>query len=468
VLASDIDVHRELLGDPAWLFGADDPAGLARLLDAIADPARQCELVAAQRRVLPEYTAERVAARFWAPIGERLAAAPAVLRGARPRVALLSPLPPDRSGVADYTATSCAELGRLVELHVFTGANHPPPVEGAATVRPLSALPHLSARFDRVVNVLGNSHFHLEIFHYLLRHGGACIGHDSRMLGFYGILLGMDRTAAVAAAELGRPVTRAEIDGWMADEARLEALHYGEIAAAADPVIVHSPVTARLIRERHGVRPVLLPFCIQRPWDPAALARRQEARRRLGLPDGKVVIATFGYVQKSKAPEDCIWALDVLRRWGVDAALHFVGGHESGHEYGRLVDSLGLSDNVVFLGDYVSEATYRDYLVGADLGVQLRRVYLGSISGALQDCIGAGLPTVTNASLGEMLDAPSYVRCVPDALSPLLVAEALANLLDCGLARTRPEAERLAYVAAHSFADYARGLCAALGLETAA
>ena len=54
--------------------------------------------------------------------------APAVLRGYRPRVALLSPLPPDRSGVADYTAATCVELGRLVDLHVFTETARPAPL----------------------------------------------------------------------------------------------------------------------------------------------------------------------------------------------------------------------------------------------------------------------------------------------------------------------------------------------------
>jgi hypothetical protein len=66
------------------------------------------------------------------------------------------------------------------------------------------------------------------------------------------------------------------------------------------------------------------------------------------------------------------------------------------------------------------------------------------------------------------MQAPSYVRAVPDNLSPLLIAEALADLLDAGLARTRPEAERHAYSEAHSFKVYARHLCAALDLEIAA
>ena len=46
-------------------------------------------------------------------------------------------------------------------------------------------MPALSGGFDRVVSVMGNSPLHIGIFHRLLRYGGACIAHDSRMLGFY-------------------------------------------------------------------------------------------------------------------------------------------------------------------------------------------------------------------------------------------------------------------------------------------
>lgn len=471
VLASDIAVHRELVTDPACRFDPDDPARLAALLGALAgDPAARRRIVAAQATTWPRFRAQAVAARFWRPIADALArapAAPAVRRGHKPRLALLSPLPPDRSGVADYSAATCSALGALTDLHVFTPTADPAPVHGAATVRPLSAVPSVSAGFDRVVNVMGNSDFHLRIFHQMLRHGGACIAHDSRMLGFYRILLGMDRATAVAARELGRPVTPQDVDGWMADEATLEALHFGEMADVADPMIVHSPVTARAVRERFGITPGVLPFCIYRPFEAEALRDRDAARRRLGLPDGQVVIATFGFVGPTKSPVDCIWALEMLRAWGIDASLHFVGASAGQEALDRLAADLGLTGRVRFLGDYVTDRMYRDYLIGADLGVQLRLTYFGSISGALMDCVGAGLPTVANVSLAEAMDAPDYVRRIPDRLSPVLLAEALADLLDAGLARTRPEAARRDFAEAHSFPVYARGLCGLLGLEVA-
>ena len=341
-----------------------------------------------------------------------------ILRGRRPRVALLSPLPPDRSGVADYTAATCAELGKLVDLHLFSETPRHRP-RNVASVRPLSALPSLTAGFDRVIGVVGNSHFHTKIFNILSRYGGACIAHDARMLGFYRVLLGTERALAVASKELGRPVAEAELNSWLADEGKLEALFLGEIAESAAPTIVHSPVTARMFKDRYGVPAVYLPFSIYRPWAPEELTqdRRAEARLRLGVAPGEIVIVTFGYVHVSKAPEECVWALKLLRDWGIPASLHFVGAFKevdaSVPGLRPLVADLELGEHVRLADSYVSEQTYRDYLLGADLAVQLRTYGLGGLSGALLDCAAAGLPTVTNAALAEAVGVPDYIRSDP-------------------------------------------------------
>jgi glycosyltransferase involved in cell wall biosynthesis len=221
------------------------------------------------------------------------------------------------------------------------------------------------------------------------------------------------------------------------------------------------------------VTPAYLPFSIYRPWVAEELTPvcRSAARARLGIADCEIVVATFGFVHGTKAPEECVWALEFLRGWGIPATLHFVGDlatHTGSADLRALVAALGLAERVRFFEGYVSEQTYRDYLVGADLGVQLRTYGLGGLSGGLLDCAAVGLPSVTNASLGEAVGVPDYVRCIPDAISPLLLAEALADLLDAGLAAVRPEAARQAFGEPRSFTHYAARLCRALGLETVA
>jgi len=471
-LASDMPAHAELVTDPDCRFPTHDDAVLRTKLErVVADAGWRAAILARQADVWPRFRAKVVAGRFWDAVLRRLDnRAPAVLRGHRPRVALLSPLPPDPSGVADYTAATCVEFGKLVDLHVFSETQRPTPLPHVASIRPLSALPILSAGFDRVVTVVGNSEFHARIFDLQLRYGGACIAHDARLLGFYRGILGAERSLAVASKELGRPVNEDELNAWLSDEGKLEALFLGEIAETAAPTIVHSLITARMFRERYAVTPAYLPFSMHRPWLPEDLTpeRRAAARARLGLEQGEVVIVTFGFVNRSKAPEEIVWALDVLRRWGIPASLHFVGALElDAYAPGLrpLVAELGLERQVRIPQGFVSERRYRDYLVGADLGVQLRTYGLGGLSGGLLDCATAGLPAVANESLGAAVGVPDYVRCIPDALSPLLLAEALADLLESGLAANRPEAARRVYSAQRSFDVYARGLCEVLALE---
>ncbi len=474
VFASAIPVHSELVADSSLLFPPGDPLALARLLERVLrEPSFAASVVAAQEAVWPRFRAERVAERFWQAIAARAApprlATVGIARGSRPRVALLTPLPPDRTGVADYSAASVQELGRRVELHLFTATPSPAPVPGATSICPLSALPFLSHRFDRIVGVIGNSEFHLQIFNLLLRYGGAAIAHDARMLGFYRVLLGMERARAVASAELGRSVAPEEIDAWLANEAELPTLFLGELAAACTPLIFHSPRTARLAAERYHIPAHWLPFSLQRPWQTAALrpAARAAARARLGLSGEEIVLASFGYVHESKCPEECIWALEMLRGWGIAARLVFVGAVQGdGLPLRTVAERLALADRVQFLDAYTSEAAYRDWLLAADLAIQLRRFGFGSISGALSDCIAVALPTIANAELAEAMEAPSFVRTIPDPVSPVLLANAAADLIAEGAHHSRPLAASEEYAATHNFARYAEGLCNLLGLET--
>ncbi len=66
----------------------------------------------------------------------------------------------------------------------------------------------------------------------------------------------------------------------------------------------------------------------------------------------------------------------------------------------------GLVDRIRFVGaterDFVPETVYQAYLQAADLGIQLRTFGFGSVSGALIDCIAAGLPTVANDDLADL------------------------------------------------------------------
>jgi glycosyltransferase involved in cell wall biosynthesis len=471
VFASAIPAHRELIENPRWLFDSEDHLRLAYLMDrVVGDPSFRAEAIKDQANRWQRFQAHQVAQAFWANLQKHAAtpmAAPLV-GGRRAQIAVLGPLPPDRSGVADYTAATFKELGKLVDVYAFTPTRSATLPEGAVAIAPISAIPHLTTRFDRVISVMGNSHFHLDAYRLLMRYGGACIEHDNRLLGFYRNLLGEARTIEVAQGELGRPLESGELDRWLADESTLEATFLGEVAARSEPLFVHSRGTARIVRERFGVQATYLPFSVYREWQEDELAPRSRAsaRNRVGISRDEVAIVTLGYVGAAKAPLDCLWALDMLRGWGIPAKLYFVG--EIATDWGplaRLCDELELTSHVRFVSNYVSESDYRSYLLAADATVQLRTHLLGGLSGAMLDCIAAGVPTVANNDLAEAMEAPSFVFRVPDRPSPVLIAEALATALASRSTAASLREERRAYCEVHSFRRYAEQLCAGLSLD---
>jgi glycosyltransferase involved in cell wall biosynthesis len=382
----------------------------------------------------------------------------------RPTLAIASPFPPDRSGVADYTLRCVEALGRHADIDIYTEQPAPVPSESVRCTYPLSAAAWLRPDYDATIAVLGNSPFHRRIVDLHGRFGGPCIIHDGRLIDFYVWRDGIGGGRAVAARELRRVVTEAEVRGWLADPDTLPTPFLSGVLANAHPAIVHSRPLARLIASTPGVRVEPLPFCVYRQLadDQLAADARRAARHGLGVADDAVLIVSFGWVIPSKAPETVIDAMSILRRRGVPVHLRFVG--HPGDSVERLTARAGGPEAVSFTRDWVDEDDYRRHLQAADYGIQLRTVRSGAISGGLMDCIAAGLPTVANADLADAVDAPAYVLRVADALDPDEIAARLAAAVAAAAHATRHDAARLSYATAHSFDAYATRLLAVLGL----
>jgi glycosyltransferase involved in cell wall biosynthesis len=443
VIVSDIPAHRELVRDPSLRFAPEDAAALAAILEDIPrTPARRPAIIASQAGGWQGFTQEAVAQRLFCALAP---ASPAVIRGAKPRLAMLTPMPPAKSGVADFSAALAPELGKLVELHVFAGTR-------------ITALPHLSQKFNAVLSIMGNSPHHAGIYDLALRHGSAVICHDSRLLGL-AQHKGLDFAAALAARELHRPVEVAEVLAWARDETKREASFMGDLAAAARPLMFHARPCVALATDRFGINARHLPFAMQRVFEDVTPAAKSRARVALKLSADQKIIASFGFIGAHKGIPAALHAFARLRQ-SVAARLIFVGEIAAGApDYAKLAETLCIAHAVEFATGFVSEAHYRNLLLAADCGLQLREAGPGHISGALQDCIAAGLPTVANQDLAENIFAPSYVSRVSDVLDPVeIVTELEKTLANPGSIA----AERLEHCTEYGMARYAERLMTVL------
>ncbi len=468
VLASDIPAHRELVNDPAARFQPLDAAELAVKIGVLLDSdAIRTALATAQRPVADRFSAQAVGDRFWAGLCSWFGGyAGWSTRHAsrRPAVAIVTPFPPDRSGVADYTLKCVEALARRVDVDVYTDQTEPTPCAGVRDVHPISAAAWLRSDYAATIAVIGNSHFHQRIMDFHQRFGGPCILHDNRMLDFYRWCHGEQTVQKMAERSLGRPVAASEIRGWLDNPETLPTLFFDPILARAHPAIVHSRTLAHHIRRFHGARVEVLPFCVHRQLQTPSMDQgsRLQARRQLGIPDDAILLVTFGMVTPAKKPQALVEAVNIMRRSGLRVHLRFVGdaGSLKAEMRACATDEASLS----FSSGWVSEQEYLASLKAADFAIQLRTHRFGGLSGAVNDCIAAGLPTVVNEGLAQAFDGPSYLLHVSDALCPFEIARVLDEAISRNTPRGHHERERLAYVESHSFDRYADQLLDTLGV----
>jgi FkbM family methyltransferase len=448
VAVSDIAPHRELVGDGPWLAAPDDVSGLA---DAITHVLASREDVLDRQRASVGDAGDPAAVRARVVDAVRdILREPAALaqrprtHATRARIALVTPFPPQASGVADYTASTFREVAKHADVDVYTAASASP--DSSFTLFPLSSAPFLDLRYERVVGVVGNSHFHFPVVDLLEAFGGACIAHD---------------------------VTMVEAHGWDDPETssvRGQGSGYGVLARVASPLVVHSHALADVIVKETGVMPVVVPFVPYRvPSEPAFDASSvARSRRALGLGDDAVHVATFGFVdRRTKGHDTIVGALAWLAGWDLPVHLHVVGDAPPGElvELSTLAGELGVSESVTFHGRVPAERLEL-FLRAIDVAIQIRTSGRLTLSGTAADCFAFGAPTVTTDDLAAELDAPSYVATVPPEASSLLLAEAMERLIS--LRREQPntiEGERVAYLARRSVASYAGSLLDALEID---
>jgi glycosyltransferase involved in cell wall biosynthesis len=444
---------------------------LAKLIDRVAtDLEFRRRLLRQQAPGSEGVLADGIARAFWQDLKGRAANRPQapMIGGKLPTIALLSPLPPERSPATDYSAALIAELGKTSDLHVFTDTPSPTLPSGVSSTSPLSAFPLLSRRFDRVVTVMETTLPHRRIFELLMRYGGACIQYDLPSPRAYLQWVGEQRGRQIAESELKRPLAQGELERWLADETTAEATFLGEMASQSAPLCVHSRTIAKLVQDRFNIVAPYLPLARLQRWDdgPRTPAPREAARARLGIASGEIAVVAFGTLAAPTAPEDSIWAMSMLRDWSLPAALYFVG--EPAIDTAGLValsNSLGLADRIHFVTAAPLGQRTQEFLLAADLAVQLRGGSLGMPSAPLLDCVTAGLPTIVTAATRDSIDAPSYVSAIRNEISPVLIAEAIANELAREAAIPQREAERDNFRARHSLPAYVAQLMAALSLD---
>ena len=416
----------------AALVLAPDPDTAARL-DTVLAP-------------VPVLASSADPALLWGELGRALEAGPAAPSGmaagapSRPTLALVSPLPPEHSGIADYSAELVLELERhyAVELVLTPGAV-PDPSLARFAQRDVAYFERHGAGYDRVLYHFGNSNVHKHMFALLRRHPGTVVLHDFFLSG---VLDNMERDGDVPEAFLQALYASHGYTGLRGhrEHGRNPSIWQypcnKEVLDRAAGVIVHGDFSRRLAEQWYGPGAAdgwrTIPLLRGQVAAGADLdAARADARRRLGLDAGDYIVSSFGMLGQTKLNHRLLDAfLASPLASDPHCQLVFAGANDPG-QYGvellRKIAASPASARIRITG-FVSAAAYQDWLAASDCAVQLRTQTRGETSASVLDCLMHGLPAIVNAH-GGAADLPPGALCMlPDLFDDAALAAALAAL----------------------------------------
>lgn len=332
------------------------------------------------------------------------------------RLAVFSPLPPVKSGIADYTAELLGHLGERHQVEVFVASRDElarwPAGRAAFTVQTAHDFVWAAARtpFDLVVYQMGNAWCHDYIWPYLFAYPGVVVLHDGHLHHARAWSLLRRGRQADYRAELAfnhpeLPADAAEVG--LSGFAGPVYYHWPMLRAVVESArmtVVHNPRLAAELAGAHApARVEAVPMGVAEPL--ATEERIAAARRRCGAGPESVLVSAFGAITPEKRIEPLLRACAVARRYCPDLRLALVGQAMPHFDARRLAEQLGVGDAVAMPG-YVSEDDLPAFLAASDIVASLRWPSARETSASWLRALAAGRATIVT-ELAQQVDIPT-------------------------------------------------------------
>jgi glycosyltransferase involved in cell wall biosynthesis len=381
------------------------------------------------------------------------------------RLAVLSPLPPCRSGIADYNARFLPFLARHFEIDLYVDGYRVTDnaITSAFRVFDVKDFDAVAEAYDAILYEFGNSEFHAHMLPLLERHPGIVGLHDAYLSGLFGYLdfhcgetgrymRDMIDAHGPRARRLFAPV-QANQDAVGTSMVEFPCTKW--VLDQAIGVISHSPFNLDVARENYP-EGFLAPYrtiaqMVPRPC-PSTSAERHSLRKKLGFVENDFIITTFGHIAWTKWGDRLLEAfLQSSLSKNPKVLLVFAGElakDDFGLRLNKAVKKSGLGNRIRITG-YLTDVDYESYLRVTDLAIQLRTKSRGGTPKGVLDCLAYGVPVAVNND-ASYTDYPDNVVIKLEAEpSSEEIARKLCELFDLPEHLTAHREAGLHYVQTH-------------------
>jgi len=303
-------------------------------------------------------------------------------------VGFYAPLPPARTGVADYASALLAGMKKL----------------GPVEVAPASC--------DVALYHLGNNALHAGIYRRALEQPGVVVLHDSVLHHF---LLGqLDEAAYVEEfvynyGEWNRGLARELWRGRASSATDRRYFDYPMLRRVVErsrAVVVHNPEAARVAAEHFSdaadgygpqARVIEIPHLFAGPGEPVGVPETLRWRQRWGMDPGCFLFGVFGYLRESKRLMAVLKAFGEVHRVYPRTML-LVAGEFVSSDLERAAGPL-LSSAGILRRPHLNEREWWLAAGAVDACINLRYPAAGETSGIAIRMMGIGKPVMLTDSL---------------------------------------------------------------------
>ena len=309
---------------------------------------------------------------------------------ARLRVAFFSPLPPVKSGIADYSAALLEPLREQADVTVFTSASAFDP-----------------SRFDSLLYQMGNNPYHDFTYSLALQHPGVVVMHESNLHhlvaevtikrnNWEGYLAEVEYDGGAVARAFGERVRRLEVGPDYDGVPMLRRLLERSRGA-----IAHSHFVAGDLERAGFTGPAaVIPHGAWIPRD----ADRMGAREQLGLGPRTPLVGVFGFLKPYKRIAESLRAFRRLLRVEPSARMILVGEPHPELQLDHLLGTLDLRHAVRVLG-FTPIKQFTNLIAACDVVLNLRFPTVGESSGTLLRALGLGRAVLVS-DIGSFREYP--------------------------------------------------------------
>jgi len=322
------------------------------------------------------------------------------------KIAYFSPLPPDRTGIADYSATLLPVLAQFADLTLYT--DHPDLVTETLTTQfPIRSTDSFQSSLKSGVDIClyqmgNNSQYHQTIYNKMNQNPGVVTLHDINLHSFYGDLyLKSDlvteycREMAFSYGTAGLEHVHNGLKGSHPFDVQKFPL-FGRVVRKNLGIVVHSQFAADQIKEQYPEAVIKTIPIVQK--DPAHdnQISPSEAKEWLGFSPDTILLASFGYIASSKRIDVVLRAFAKLHGRFPNLRFALVGQVVEGYNLHSLLEELNLNNDIVRVVGFAGNESFDNYLAATDIGINLRYPTLGESSATLLRLLALGKPVLVS------------------------------------------------------------------------